>query len=211
MDRERRHFILRRLHSLSGVVPVGAFVAEHFYTNAFAIKGPELFNEKVAALNNLPYLYLLEIFLIGLPIVFHAALGIAISFEGSVSVGRYGFWRNWMYLLQRATGFFLVVFIAVHVWLTRLSGTAPDRLFEHMAAYLAQPGMFAFYAAGVLAVSFHLGNGLWGFMVSWGITTSARSQRIMTWVSLGIFGVMGFVGINSLLGFLGSSVGLFNR
>ena len=48
-------------------------------------------------------------------------------------------------------------------------------------------------------------------MVSWGITTSARSQRIMTWVSLGIFGVMGFVGINSLLGFLGSSVGLFNR
>ena len=211
MNPERRYFVLRRLHSLTGVVPIGAFLLEHFYTNSLAIKGPEFFNEAVVALNNLPYLYVLEIGLIGLPILFHAALGISISFEGSINGPRYNYARNWMYLFQRITGLFLVVFIAVHVWLTRFSGTPPDRLFEHMASYLAHPLMFTFYVFGVLAVSFHFGNGIWGFLVSWGITTSARSQRVMTWVCMGIFGVMGFVGVNSLLGFLGESIGVFNR
>ncbi|MGD8377277.1 MAG: succinate dehydrogenase, partial [Acidobacteriota bacterium] len=69
MDAERRHFILRRLHSLTGIVPVGAFLLEHFYTNAYAIKGERLFTEKVVELNQLPYLYVIEIGLIGLPIL----------------------------------------------------------------------------------------------------------------------------------------------
>jgi succinate dehydrogenase / fumarate reductase cytochrome b subunit len=211
MDPDRRHFILRRLHSLSGIVPVGAFVAEHFYTNAYAIMGEELFTEKVVALNQLPYLYLIEIFLIGLPIAFHAALGIAISFEGRVSVGSYRYARNWLYFLQRATGMFLVVFIGVHVYLTRFSGTAPEHLFGHMASYLKNPGMFAFYVAGVLAASFHFGNGLWGFLVSWGILTSPRSQRAMTWVCMSIFLVMTVVGVNSLFGFLDMHIGFLNR
>ena len=211
MDPDRRHFLARRLHSLTGIVPVGAFVLEHFYTNSFAIKGPELFNEKVAALNDLPYLYAIEIGLIGIPILFHAALGIWISFEGSASVRRYSFARNWLYFFQRLTGMFLVVFIAVHVTLTRFSGTPPDRLFEHMASYLVSPWMFAFYVAGVLAASFHLGNGIWGFLVSWGFITSPRSQRVMTWVCMAIFAVMGLTGINSLLGFLDAQVGFLNR
>ena len=211
MDRDRRHFILRRLHSLSGIVPVGAFVVEHFYTNAYAIMGEEMFTEKVVALNQLPYLYVIEIGLIGLPILFHAALGIVISFEGSVSVGSYRYARNWLYAIQRATGMFLVVFIAVHVSLTRFSGTDPADLFGHMSAYLVHPGMFAFYLAGVLAASFHFGNGIWGFLVSWGILTNPRSQRAMTWVCMGIFAAMSLVGVNSLLAFVDLHVGFLNR
>jgi succinate dehydrogenase / fumarate reductase, cytochrome b subunit len=34
-------FLLRRLHSLSGIVPVGAFLTEHVISNAFATRGPE--------------------------------------------------------------------------------------------------------------------------------------------------------------------------
>lgn len=211
MDAERRHFILRRLHSLTGIVPVGAFLLEHFYTNAYAIKGERLFTEKVVELNQLPYLYVIEIALIGLPILFHAALGILISFEGRVNLGAYPRARNWMYFLQRLSGLFLVVFIAVHVWLTRLSGTEPEHLFEHMASYLSHAGMFAFYVAGVVAASFHFGNGIWGFLVSWGVITSPRSQRTMTWVCMGIVVFMSFVGVNSLLAFVDLQIGFLNR
>ena len=211
MDADRRHFVLRRLHSLSGIVPIGAFLVEHFYTNAYAIKGAELFNEKVVALNSLPYLYVIEILLIGLPILFHAGLGIYIAFEGSVSPRSYPHARNWFYMMQRATGMYLVVFIGVHVYMTRFSGTPPDRLFEHMASYLNHPGMFLFYTLGVLTASFHFGNGIWGFLVSWGITTTPRSQRAMTWVCMGIFLVMSFVGVNSLLGFIDTPIGFLNR
>ena len=30
---ERHHFLLRRLHSLSGIIPVGLFVVMHLFTN----------------------------------------------------------------------------------------------------------------------------------------------------------------------------------
>jgi len=33
-------FLLRRLHSLSGIIPIGAFLLEHFISNAEAFKGP---------------------------------------------------------------------------------------------------------------------------------------------------------------------------
>jgi len=32
-------FLLRRLHSLSGIFPIGAFLVEHFFSNAFAVNG----------------------------------------------------------------------------------------------------------------------------------------------------------------------------
>src|SRR6185436_6411305 len=91
---------LRRLHSLSGVLPVGLFLLEHFYTNSYAMFGAEVYNEKVLFLTSLPY------------------------------VPRYSYFRNWMYTLQRASGIFLLVFIALHVYKARLSGAAPDEMFQ---------------------------------------------------------------------------------
>jgi succinate dehydrogenase / fumarate reductase cytochrome b subunit len=211
MDADRRHFVLRRLHSLSGVFPIGVFLLEHFYTNSYSIKGPELFNEKVMALNNLPYLYVIEIGFIGLPILFHAVLGLLISFERQRSPGSLGYSRTWFYAFQRYTGMFLVLYIGVHVYLTRFSGTPPDQLFEHMASYLSHPGMMAFYVLGVLAASFHFGNGLWGFLIHWGITVTPRAQRVSSWVCLGTASALGFAGINSLFGFLHTPIGFLNR
>ena len=33
-------FIWRRLHSLSGIIPIGAFLLEHILSNIQALKGP---------------------------------------------------------------------------------------------------------------------------------------------------------------------------
>ncbi len=54
-----RTFILRKLHQLSGIVPLGAFILEHFYTNSKAVNpttGVRDFNEAVATLQGIPYI-----------------------------------------------------------------------------------------------------------------------------------------------------------
>ena len=35
-----RTFVLRKLHQLSGIMPLGFFLLEHFYTNSKALTGP---------------------------------------------------------------------------------------------------------------------------------------------------------------------------
>ena len=202
---------LRRLHSLSGVIPVGLFLMEHFFTNSFAMYGPEAFNHKVALLTGLPYLLVLEVGLIGLPILFHAVLGVAIWWSSRSNVSHYGYFRNWMYFLQRLSGLYLIVFIAVHVYKTRLSGVEASGMFQHMAGYLGSSGWAIFYALGVLSASFHFGNGLFTFGISWGLLPGVRSQRWAHWACLGVFVAMSLVGLNSLMAFRGQHVGIFNK
>ena len=48
-------FLLRRLHSLSGIVPVGAFLVEHFISNSFATNGPKAYADQVKFLTGLPF------------------------------------------------------------------------------------------------------------------------------------------------------------
>ena len=48
-------FLLRRLHSLSGIVPIGLFLLEHFISNAEAFKGAEAYGAQVKFLNILPF------------------------------------------------------------------------------------------------------------------------------------------------------------
>lgn len=202
---------LRRLHSLSGVVPVGLFLLEHFFTNSFAMYGPEAFNEKVAFLSGLPYVVALEVGLIGVPILFHAILGVVIWWSSRSNVIHYGYFRNWMYFAQRMSGLFLVAFIAVHVYKTRLSGVDASEMFQHMAGYLTGAGWTVFYALGVLSASFHFGNGLFTFGISWGLLPGVRSQRWAQWACMGVFVVMSLVGLNALMAFRGQHVGIFNK
>ena len=53
-------FLLRRLHSLSGIVPIGAFLLEHFISNFEAFHGPEAYGRQVAFLNSLPFVLAMD-------------------------------------------------------------------------------------------------------------------------------------------------------
>ncbi|HEX5434279.1 MAG TPA: succinate dehydrogenase, partial [Candidatus Angelobacter sp.] len=55
-------FFWRRLHSLSGIFPIGAFLLEHFISNAFATNGPYAYRDQVKFLSGLPFVLFLEIF-----------------------------------------------------------------------------------------------------------------------------------------------------
>lgn len=196
-------FFLRRLHSLLGVIPVGLFVAQHLVINHFATRGEEAFNTASNFMGSLPFVVFLEWFIIYIPLMFHAFYGVYIAFSAKYNVNRYGTFRNWMFTLQRFTGVFLVIFIAWHVYETRIQkalGATVD--FDMMANILANPAMVAFYIVGILSATFHLANGLWSFCMTWGITQSPRSQKIVSYITMIVFLGLSVVGIQAILAFV---------
>ncbi|MDT8859467.1 succinate dehydrogenase cytochrome b558 subunit [Alkalihalobacillus sp. MEB130] len=198
-----REFFNRKLHSLLGVIPVGLFLVQHFVINHFATRGASAFNQAAHFMENLPFRYLLEIFLIFIPLLYHAIYGLYIAFQAKNNTARYGFLRNWMFRIQRWTGVFLVIWITWHVWETRVAAAFGAEVnFDMMANIFSNPFMIVFYIVGVIAATFHFANGLWSFAVSWGITVTPRSQQIATYVTMGIFFALTFVGIRAILAFI---------
>ncbi len=63
-----RTFVLRKLHQLSGIFPLGIFLLEHFYTNSKALNGPGGFNSAVDHLQSIPYIIFVEIIGIFIPL-----------------------------------------------------------------------------------------------------------------------------------------------
>ena len=55
------------------------------------------------------------------------------------------------------------------------------------------------YAIGVLCAVFHLANGIWTFLITWGITIGPRSQTISGRVCLIIGILLGLLGIGALI------------
>ena len=67
-----RNFILRKLHQLSGIVPLGLFLLEHFYTNSKALTGAGDFNKAVVDLQSIPYILFVEIGGIFIHLIYYA-------------------------------------------------------------------------------------------------------------------------------------------
>ena len=94
-------FLLRKLHQLTGIVPLGMFYFVHLWTNSAALNGAKVFDDHVQDIHNFPYLLLIEIFGIFVPLLFHSVYGILISAEAKPNVLSYGMARNWFYIFQR--------------------------------------------------------------------------------------------------------------
>jgi succinate dehydrogenase / fumarate reductase cytochrome b subunit len=213
-----RHFVLRKLHQLTGILPLGVFLLEHFYTNSKALgsgdskAGAQLFNEAVADLQTIPYILLVEIFGIFIPLIYHGVYGLVITFEARPNVGRYDYAHNWMYLIQRVTGVILFVFITFHVLNFRFGlmpglneisvAEHPERAFEIVRGEFLNPVILFVYFVGIASTTFHFANGLWLFLVDWGITVGARAQRFAAYACAALGVALTFVGINAALAFV---------
>lgn len=194
------HFWLRRLHSLSGIVPIGAFLLEHMFTNSYILAGSEAYNSKIADLRGLPYVVFLEIFFIGLPILYHALYGFYIIFTGKRNLSSYPYTANWLYSLQRWTGIIAFIYIGYHVYHTRIVNAlyGTEVSYERMAQMMHNPKIFIFYIVGLAAVMFHFGNGIWGFLISWGVTVGDKARKVSGWLCTGIGLTLFIVGFNAL-------------
>ena len=175
-------FLWRRLHSLSGIFPIGAFLVEHFVSNAFATNGAAAYNENVRFLIGLPFVLWLEIFFIYIPIAYHAAYGFWIWWRGESNVGpAYPWVGNWLYTAQRYTGIVTFFFIGYHTWTMRFSGahiiTHPEIAFAKVWAELQNPWLVAFYFVGLAAASWHFAYGIWLFAAKWGIVVGNTARK----------------------------------
>lgn len=220
-----RTFILRKLHQLSGIVPLGLFLLEHFYTNSKAVhptNGPHDFNQAVADLQGIPYILLVEIFGIFIPLLYHAFYGMIITLEWRPNNLNYPYGRNWFYTIQRVTGIILFFFIAFHVLNFRF-GIIPGlptygRAVAHNAgkAYdivhdeFTNTWILAIYIVGITSTVWHLANGVWLFLVDWGIAIGARAQRLTGYACIAIGAALLAVGINAATAFL-SQGGIWGR
>src|SRR5712671_3083557 len=74
--RPETSYLLRKLHSLSGVVPVGAFLAEHFWSNSAALVSAAKYNETSQELQTIPFRVFVEWAFIFLPILYHGGYGV---------------------------------------------------------------------------------------------------------------------------------------
>ncbi len=192
----RHEFLVRRLHSLVGLVPVGGFLCIHLATNASILDGTETFQRRVDQIHSLgeTTLLMLEWAFIFLPILFHGLVGLVIVTRGKRNLRHYGYAENWRYTLQRTSGVIAMVFILWHVfhmhgwlrvaWWTEhvaqpLHGAKfdPQAAASAAAAIQASPLITAVYAVGIVACVYHLANGLWTMGITWGVWTSPAAQR----------------------------------
>jgi succinate dehydrogenase/fumarate reductase cytochrome b subunit len=70
------------LHSVTGVFPLGVFLVVHLWTNARALQGEDSFTGTATSLQGLPFLPVIEVFGILLPLAFHSFYGVYLALSG---------------------------------------------------------------------------------------------------------------------------------
>ena len=205
---EGMSFFLRRLHSLTGIIPVGAFLFEHILiSNATAIgqNGPDAYSRQVYFLGHLPLVNLLEFFGIWLPIAYHALYGFYIWYRGDSNTASYPWSGNWMYTMQRWTGGIAFIYIVWHVYTMRFVGVDlhayPNASFGKVQNEVMHTGLFLFYVVGLVAASWHFAYGIWLFCAKWGIVVGDKAQQRLLRVCLAFFLVLCGAGFASLYSF----------
>ena len=211
---ERHQFLIYRLFSLAGLVPVGAFLVVHLLTNVSVLAGADVFQSRVDTIHSLgPLLVPVEWAFIFLPMLFHAVVGFVIIANGMPNVGSYPYVGNVRYTLQRATGMIAFAFILWHIWqLHALGRPFGGGSFDHhhaasTTAATVRPTLVSIlYAIGILSAVFHFANGLWTLGITWGLWTSAAAMRRANVVSVVVGLALAAAGLGALGGFRNLSV-----
>ena len=207
--------MLRKLHQLSGIVPLGAFLLEHLYTNSKAAHpktGVTDFNSAVADLQMIPYVLFIEIGFIFIPLLYHAIYGLFITWETRPNNLSYPYPRNWFYTIQRITGVILFFFILFHLLNFRFGlipglneksvAHYPGEAYQIVSAEFQMLPILIIYVIGIAATIWHFANGIWLFLVDWGIVIGEGAQRATGYACI-VFGVVLYVfWINVLFAFL---------
>jgi succinate dehydrogenase / fumarate reductase, cytochrome b subunit len=204
---EGHSFLLRKLHSLSGIVPIGAFLVEHLISNFEALKGPAAYAHQVQFLNSLPLVRVLEWGFIFLPLLFHGLYGVYIWVRGKSNAIYYPWAGNWMYVMQRWTGGIALLYIAQHVWRQRFSGVSlpenPGFAFHKVQVELSNPWMLAVYIIAMIATCWHFSYGVWLFAAKWGITPGDKARRRFGFVCAAGGVILTVIGLASIYAFVG--------
>ncbi len=204
----RYQFLLYRLFSLAGLIPVGAFLVVHLLTNSSVLAGAASFQARVDLIHSLgPLLPTIEWVFIFLPMLFHAVMGFVIIATGVPNVGSYSYMGNVRYTLQRVSAMIAFAFIFWHIaqlhWMGAPLGGGqfdPHHAASSAAVALKPVAITLLYATGIIATVYHFANGLWSIGITWGLWTSPAAMQRANWLSI-IVGVgLGAAGLGALGG-----------
>lgn len=193
------HFLIRRVHSLLGLVPIGLFLMFHLFLNLTALGGGGLYDKVISTMQDFPGIFIIEVVVIFIPIAIHAVYGTWVVYTGQSNVLRYQYARNWFYIIQRVSGLYTVFFIVIHVYMMRISHEAN---FTALSEFLSTPMGLVFYTLGVLFAIFHFVNGLWAFAITWGVTVGPHSQKMLMYALSAVFILLSVIGLADISAFL---------
>ena len=199
-------FLWRKLHSLLGIIPIGAFLVEHLLSNFEALKGPAAYAAQVKFLNSLPLVRVLEWAFIFLPILYHGLYGVYIWLRGKSNIVYYPWAGNWMYLAQRYTGIVAFLYIVQHVIRQRFTGADlpnnPGMAFAKVQHELSNPWMLAVYVIAMIAICWHFAYGIWLFAAKWGITPGETARKRFGYACVAIGVLLAVIGLASIWAFI---------
>jgi succinate dehydrogenase/fumarate reductase cytochrome b subunit (b558 family) len=204
-----------RLHAISGVVPLGAFLVLHLWVQSHAVRGPREYERVLREAASLPGVSVLEVVGIYAPLLFHAAYGIFSWMRADTAPARAPRPTSWSRPLQRATGLVTATFVSYHLFelpIARLAGrlarsdffsTLADRLSSTTS--LGVPIAATFYLFGLGAASYHLANGFMGFLLDFELVR--QPSRRAASVACTILGTVVFlIGARTIVYFATGSV-----
>jgi len=216
---ERHEFLLRRLHSLTGLIPIGAYMVVHLAVNSSVFGDAMAFQRRVFQIHSLgPILPVIEWLFIFLPIIFHGVYGLVIAKDGNPNNQAYPYNSNFRYTLQRATGIIAFLFIFWHVfhmhgwfhestWLKYVAEPLAGAQFKpYNASSTAAEAMQAsiivpvLYAIGVLSCVFHLANGIFTFGITWGLWITPKAQTNAKLATNGLGVIIALLGLLPIAG-----------
>jgi succinate dehydrogenase / fumarate reductase cytochrome b subunit len=194
--------IQRKLFALSGVVPLGAFVAAHIVTTATGLGGQARFER---TFTHRAWTTAALFLLVLLPLAFHAGYGAyaAVALRPEASLPR------WQPALRRVAAIGTLVFVVAHVielpgrvWTGSLgTGSLFDVVSGHLSStWHGVPLVAVLYLAGIAATLTHFALELWVFFPAMGIGLADGARRALGW-GLVAAGSLLFVGAGNTVVF----------
>ena len=173
-------FFRAKLGSLLAIAPLGIWAVFHVWNNLSIFKSGAEWQQDVTGHQH-PVALAITTIVVLAPLLLHTLWGLARLRTSRPNNVRYGYFENLKYLLQRLSAVGVMLFLGAHVWEAFLH----PRLIEHQAerfediagAMHGEPATLIVYLLGTLGVAYHLGNGIYGFAMSWGLATSRRALR----------------------------------
>jgi succinate dehydrogenase / fumarate reductase, cytochrome b subunit len=200
----RGNFIVERLGSALAILPLGVWTIVHLWNNLAAFEGGPAWQEAVTGYSH-PFAEAITLAIVLLPLVWHVVWGTARIFQTRPNYPRYGYFVNLKYILQRLSALGLLAFLGAHLWLAFLEPRLMEGQVEPFAdiaheMHFHKPTLVV-YILGVLAVAYHVGNGVHTALMGWGVVETQpalRRSQIVAWLVFIVMLVMGWGAIFAL-------------
>jgi succinate dehydrogenase / fumarate reductase, cytochrome b subunit len=200
----RANFISDRLGSALAILPLGVWTMVHLWNNLAAFQGAAAWQSAVTEYAH-PFAEAVTLGIVLLPLLWHIVWGIGRIFQTRPNYPRYGYFVNLKYIVQRLSALGLLAFLGAHLWLAFLKPRLLEGQVEPFAdiaheMHFHRPTLVV-YILGVLAIAYHLGNGVHTAMMGWGVVETKRALRrtgIVAWVLFVVMLVMGWGAIFAL-------------